>query len=160
MLIWTTIFFSIAQQLYRLTNMNVGAMGCVLKCGYFIPVPCLISTSVPVVTPQVQALDLMQLEVTWCWLVLWHVCISYCPWYIEQFRSNTSLGQVCGVVLSLRVGGISLSKNCCIPLLFWILWLKSKAFQCNAGHVSSPSAADLECAWQIWFWQHRGKPCL
>lgn len=44
--------------------MSMGALWCALKCVYFIPVPCSISTGVPVVAPQVQALDLMQLEVT------------------------------------------------------------------------------------------------
>lgn len=152
MQIWTTIFFSIAQQLYRLSSMSMRASCRVLKCVYFIPVSCLISTSVPAVTPQgVQALDLMWLEVTWCWLVLWCVYFLFSLIY-EQFRSNTLPDQVCGIVLSGGVSDFPLAEIAVYFSFIRVLWLKSKAFQCSAGCGSSPSVADLVCIWQICFW--------
>ena len=155
--------FGVAQQLYRLTSMSLGAVFSIFKCVYFILVSLLISIGVPAATPLgVQALDLMWMEVTWCWLFLRCTYILYCPWYIGQFRSNTSPDYVCSVVFSGRAD-ISLPELCsnyCITLPLRILWLKAKTFQCSAGCVLSPSVADWICVQLNCSRQYSGKPCL
>lgn len=114
--------FSFAQQLYKLTSMSSGAVFIFFKCVYFIPVSCLISIGVPAATPLgVQALDLMPVEVTWCWLFLWCTCILYCPWYIGQFRSNTS-PDWCAVLYLVAEQMAFPFLSCAAIIIYLCLW--------------------------------------
>lgn len=140
--------------------MSPGAAFSIFKCVYFIPVSCLISVGVPAATPLgIQALDLMPVEMTWCWLFLWCTYILYCPWYIGN--SDQILHLTRCAVLYLVVEQMAFPfLSCAAPLPLRILWLGAKTFQCSAGCVLSLSVADWMCVKLICFWQCSGKPCF